>query len=479
MMSRRPGGTFVLGDNPPSHNAVITAVPLYPPIHELALSGGFVGLALGNLLETPTQSESNHRAKRSKSAGPTVGAMGSSPDSLMMIAGLLVLAKAGGCCATRMGMPSVLGITVTGLIAGPAFLGIIQPDSFIANLGEIGVVMLMFLTGLETDPDALAQVGKTAAAVATAGVVLPFAAGWLAGVLAGMEQMHALFLGAILTATSVSITAETLKEMGRTRSREGSIIMGAAIIDDVLGVLVLSALVVAEAGGSIAAPILKLAIFSAMAFGFSRWVMPLIAEHHTRIESPDTRTALALAMALGFAWVAFKVGGLADVTGAFLAGVMLSRTGLGHQIMEPVSRLGYALFIPIFFVYIGTHVTTSDLTAAPVLSLAIVAVAIVTKLGGCGATALACGESLATSLRVGSGMVGRGEIALVVASVGYSEGVIDNSVFSVAIVVTIATTIAAPLLLKAAYRVPFGRQEHTAERAPLAPATSTYAAGGN
>lgn len=397
----------------------------------------------------------------------------------MMIAALLLLAKVAGSVALRMGMPSVLGIIVAGLFAGPAVFGFIGQDVFVGNLGQVGVILLMFLAGLETDPQGLRSVGKTAFMVAVGGVVIPLGAGYGAGLLAGMEQMHALFLGAILTATSVSITAETLKEMGRTRSREGSIIMGAAIIDDVLGVLVLSALVVAEAGGSIVEPILKLAIFSAMAFGFSRWVMPLIAEHHTRIESPDTRTALALAMALGFAWVAFKVGGLADVTGAFLAGVMLSRTDLGHHIVEPVSRLGYALFIPIFFVYIGTHVTTSDLTAAPVLSLAIVAIAIVTKLGGCGATALACGESLATSLRVGSGMVGRGEIALVVASVGYSEGVIDNSVFSVAIVVTIATTIAAPLLLKAAYRVPFGRQEHTAERAALAPATSTYAAGGN
>ena len=403
--------------------------------------------------------------------------MQTSPDSLMTIAALLVLAKVAGSVAARLGMPSVLGIIVAGLVAGPAVFGIIEQDAFVGNLGQVGVILLMFLAGLETDPQGLKSVGKTALLVAIGGVVLPLGAGYAVGVMAGMEPMHALFLGAILTATSVSITAETLKELGRTRSREGSIILGAAIIDDVLGVLVLSALVVAESGGSIAVPLLKLAGFSIVAFGIARWVMPLIAEHHTRIESDDTRVALALAAALGFAWLAYKFGGLADVTGAFLAGVMLSRTDLGHHILEPVSRLGYALFIPIFFVYIGTHVTAHDLTAAPMLSGVVILVAIATKLGGCGATAAACGESLATSLRVGAGMVGRGEIALVVASVGLTEGVVDNSVFSIAIVVTIATTIAAPLLLKAAYRLTLCQPEPASERTPTL-ASSGYIAGG-
>lgn len=373
-------------------------------------------------------------------------------DSLMLIAALLLLAKVAGGISTRVGMPSVLGVIVAGLVAGPAALGLVGHDQFVSNIGQVGVVLLMFLAGLETDPQGLRSVGATATVVAIGGVVIPLAAGFAAGSMAGLEPMHALFLGAILTATSVSITAETLKELGRTRSREGSIILGAAIIDDVLGVLVLSALVVAESGGSILEPILKLVIFSAGAFAFSRWVMPLVVQHHTRIESPDTRVALALAMALGFAWLAFRIGGLADVTGSFLAGVMLSRTDLGHSITEPVSRLSYSLFIPIFFVFIGTNVTAHDLTQAPLLCTAIVLVAIATKLVGCGLSALACGESVPVSLRVGAGMVGRGEIALVVASVGLTEGVVDSNVFSIAIVVTVATTIAAPLLLKAAYR---------------------------
>ena len=401
--------------------------------------------------------------------------METSPDSLMMIAALLLLAKVAGSISTRLGMPSVLGIIVAGLLAGPALFGFIEQDAFVNNIGQVGVVLLMFLAGLETDPQGLRSVGKTAFIVAIGGVILPLGAGYAIGIAAGMETMHALFLGAILTATSVSITAETLKEMGRARSREGSIIMGAAIIDDVLGVLVLSALVVAESGGSILEPIGKLILFSGMAFAFSRWVMPLIVAHHTRIESPDTRVAMALAMALGFAWVAFRVGGLADVTGAFLAGVMLSRTDLGHHITEPVSRLSYSLFIPIFFVYIGTHVSSEDLTAAPLLCAAIIAVAIATKIIGCGLPALLCRESVPTSLRVGAGMVGRGEIALVVASVGLSQGVVDSSVFSIAIVVTIATTIAAPLLLKAAYQLTPSRAAEGEESPAFAP---SYVAGG-
>ncbi len=380
--------------------------------------------------------------------------MDTSPNSLMLIAGLLLLAKVAGSISVKFGMPSVLGVIIAGLLAGPAVFGIVGQDQFVANLGQVGVILLMFLAGLETDPQGLRSVGRTAFIVAVGGVILPLAAGYGVGLLAGMKPIHALFLGAILTATSVSITAETLKELGRAKSREGSIIMGAAIIDDVLGVLVLSALVVAESGGSIFVPIAKLAVFSVGAFAFARWVMPLVLEQHRRIENPDTRVAMALAMALAFAWVAYRVGGLADVTGAFLAGVMLSRTELGHHITEPVARLSYSLFIPIFFVFIGTHVTTHDLTAAPLLCAAIVVVAIATKLVGCGLSAMACGESVTTSLRVGTGMVSRGEIALVVASVGLTQGVVDSSVFSIAIVVTVATTVAAPLLLKAVYLLP-------------------------
>jgi Kef-type K+ transport system membrane component KefB len=357
---------------------------------------------------------------------------------------------------------------VAGLVAGPAVLGLIGENVFVGNLAQVGVVLLMFLAGLETDTAGLRSAGRSAFFVALGGVIVPMALGLAVGVAAGMNPGHAFFLGAILTATSVSITAETLKELGRTRSREGSIIMGAAIIDDVLGVLVLSGLVVAESGGSILVPVLKLALFGAMAYGISRWVMPLVAEHHTRLESADTRVALALAMALAFSWVAYRVGGLADVTGAFLAGVMLARTDLGHHITEPVSRLGYSLFIPIFFVFIGTYVTADDLLAQPLLALAVVAVAIAGKLGGCGLAALACHESKATSLRVGAGMVGRGEIALVVASVGLTEGLVDQSVFSIAIVMTVATTLAAPLLLKLSYMSTADRGHAERER-PLVP----------
>ena len=389
----------------------------------------------------------------------TMTDMGTSSDSLMLIAGVLLLAKVAGGLAVRAGLPSVLGVIVAGLLAGPAAFGVIGHDQFVANLAQVGVVLLMFLAGLETDPVGMRSVGKAAFLVACGGVILPMGAGYGVGVLAGMTTMHALFLGAILTATSVSITAETLKEMGRTRSREGSIIMGAAIIDDVLGVLVLSALVVASSGGSVVEPILKLAVFSVGAFAFSRWVMPLVVEHHVRIENPDTRVAAALAMALGLAWLAYRVGGLADVTGAFLAGVMLARTDLGHRITAPVSQLSYSMFIPIFFVFIGTQVTRQDLTAAPWLCLSITAVAIATKVIGCAVPAKFCGESTSVSLRVGAGMVGRGEIALVVASVGLTQGVVDGGVFSIAVVVTVATTMACPLLLKAAYQL-------TAPKAP-------------
>ncbi len=384
--------------------------------------------------------------------------MDSSVDSFVLIAGLLLLAKVSGGIAARFGMPSVLGMIVAGLVAGPAALGLVRDDQFVANLAQVGVVLLMFLAGLETDPHELRSVGRPALVVAVGGVILPMAAGFGIGIAAGMEQAHALFLGAILTATSVSITAETLKELGRSGSREGTIIMGAAIIDDVLGVLVLSGLIVLESGGNLWVPLLKLALFGGAAFVIARWVMPRLVAHHYRLESDDTRVALALGLALAFSWAAFRLGGLADVTGAFLAGVMLSRTDLGHSIRKPVSNLGYSLFIPIFFVFIGSYVTADDLLASPLLALGVIGIAIATKLVGCGAAAVACGESRQTAVRIGAGMVGRGEIALVVASVGLAEGLVDQRVFSIAIVMTVATTIAAPLLLKVSYALPRRKQ---------------------
>jgi Kef-type K+ transport system membrane component KefB len=377
--------------------------------------------------------------------------MGESGNSLLLIASLLVLAKASAAVSSRLGMPSVLGMLVAGLICGPAVLHLVRPDAFVNDLAEIGIILLMFIVGLETDPGELRRVGRSAFFVAVGGVLLPLGAGFMVGKLAGMQQSHALFLGAILTATSVSITAETLKDLGRLNSREGSIILGAAIIDDVLGVIVLSALVVAENNGSILLPLLRLVLFSAGAFVVGKWVLPWLLPHHERLGSDDTRVALAIGLALLLAWAAAKLGGLADITGAFLAGLMISESGLGRVVTAPVSRLGYAFFIPIFFMVIGSAVTTHDLISTPWLTVIVIIVALATKLLGCGLPSLACGESLVTSLRVGTGMVSRGEVALVVASAGLADGLVDHDVYALAIVMTVVTTVAAPLMLKGVY----------------------------
>jgi Kef-type K+ transport system membrane component KefB len=282
--------------------------------------------------------------------------------------------------------------------------------------------------------------------------------------------MPSLFLATTLTATSVSVSVQTLHELGRLRSKEGMIILGAAIIDDVLGILLLSLVLgFAGQGGNPWLSLLRLVLFFPIALFVGNLVLrPLlhwIKVHHAR----EAGFALIIALVLLFAWAAEALGGLAAITGAYLAGVLLARIPDARDgIVESAAVVGYGIFVPVFFVAVGLQTDVRNIALAPVLTLVVIAVAVVSKALGSGLGARITGCTNREAAAVGSGMIARGEVALVMASLGLSAGLLDTATFTVVVVMTLATTLLTPLLLKLTAPAP---QPAGAPAAPISPYT--------
>ncbi len=374
---------------------------------------------------------------------------------LLPLAGILVGAKIAAQISYRVGMPAVFGELLLGLILGPSLLGWLAPSETLQLLADIGVILLMFMAGLETDTLALRQAGKVSMLTAVGGVVLPLVAGLLIGEAVGMEWHHALFLGAVLTATSVSISAQTLRELGRLRSREGSTILGAAIIDDVLGVLVFALVMSLSGEGNIYWTLGKMILFFPVAWFIGDKVVPLLVRWERHLHHREASLALLLGLVLVYAWAAEALGSVATITGAYLLGVVVARhADEGHIVHDGTASLGYGFFIPIFFINIGLQAQAAGLIAAPLFTVAIIVIAVLTKIVGGGLGARLGGFNNRSSFQIGVGMVSRGEVALVIAGAGLAAGLVDASLFSILVVVTLATTLVTPPLL----RLAFGKQ---------------------
>lgn len=371
-------------------------------------------------------------------------------DLLLPLALILIGARLVGRLSQRIGMPAVLGELLAGLILGPSLLGWVQTSDVLNAVASIGVLLLMFIAGLETDVSALQKVGKPSTYAALAGVILPFVGGVVVGMAFGLGAATSLFLGAALTATSVSVSVQTLRELGRLQSKEGLIILGAAIIDDVLGILVLSiVLAMAGQGGDPLVSIARLVLFFPVALIGGRVIVaPLvhwIHKHHAR----EAGFALIFALVLIYAWAAEALGGLAAITGAYIAGVLVARLPEAREAaVDSASVMGYGLFVPVFFVTVGLITDVRSVWLAPALTLAVVLVAILTKGVGSALGARAAGCSPREARSVGAGMIARGEVALVMATLGLSNGLLDQTSFTVVVLMTVVTTLATPLLLK-------------------------------
>jgi Kef-type K+ transport system membrane component KefB len=380
---------------------------------------------------------------------------------------IILAAKAGGWVSVRLRQPAVLGELLAGLLLGPSLIDLLHQPFFepetlgetVFNLAEIGVVFLMFVAGMEVDLGEMRHAGRVAIYGGVLGVLVPLLLGALIALPFGYDGQSAIFVGVILTATSVSISAQTLLELGVLRTREGIALLGAAVVDDVLVIVLLSVFLALTGGaagiGAVALVIANMLLYLALAGAAGWFVLPRLARWADRQPVSEGLAALVLVSALAFAWAAEVVGGLAAITGAFIAGVGLGRSALRDKIEDKMHTITYAFLVPIFFVSIGLHANVREI-AGPLLPFLIVLfiVAVVSKLIGAGLGARLSGFGNREALRVGIGMVSRGEVGLIVASVGVSEGIVSEEVFSAVVILVLLTTLVTPPLLRIAFSQP-------------------------
>lgn len=387
---------------------------------------------------------------------------------LLILAIILIAAKAAGLLATRVGQAAVLGELLAGVLLGPTGLDlfdlgfITEPhlEDTTLLLAELGVVLLMFLAGLETDLDEVNRVRTVALLTGVFGVVLPATLGAAAAASFGYSPKEAVFVGIILSATSISISARTLMELGMLQTRQGVSILAAAVIDDVLVLLMLSffaAFAIDDTGtagvGEVMIIVGQVFVFFVVAMLVGRFLLPLLLRWSSTAPMSEGVAATAIVVALLYAWFSEYVGGIALITGAFLAGILLSRSELRRVMREKLHTIAYAFFIPIFFVGVGLSADARGFDASDVLFLLVISVvAALSKLVGSGLGARLGGESTRSSLQIGSGMVARGEVGLIVATLGLAEGFIDTNGFSVIVFMIVANAVAAPLLLRAMFK---------------------------
>jgi Kef-type K+ transport system membrane component KefB len=373
-------------------------------------------------------------------------------ELLPMLAAILIGAKLAGRLSQRIGLPSVFGELVLGLVLGPSLLNLIRPNDPLALLAEVGVILLMFRAGLETDLVQMRQVGLAATIVALGGVLLPFGGGFALGRMFGMSDLPALFVGAVLTATSVSISAEVLRELGHLRGKVGATILGAAVIDDVLGVLVLSLVLGLAGKGDPLIAAGQMAVFFPVAWFIGDRLLPQLRKIEHLAGGQDTVLAILLGLVMLFAWAAEALGSVADITGAYLLGIVVARyTDEEHVVHHGSSALAYAFVVPVFFVNIGLEANVTTLGAAPLFTILMVLLAIAGKVVGCGVGALTMRMPLREALQIGIGMTARGEVALVMIAAGRAAGLVNDTLFTATIVMALVTTLITPPLLRLAF----------------------------
>ncbi len=368
---------------------------------------------------------------------------------LLPLVGILLAARLAGAFARRIGLPAVLGELLAGLILGPSFFGLIRPDALLGGVADLGVLVLMFIAGLETDLTEMRRVGRASTATAVGGVVLPFAAGFGFGALLHLDPAASLFLGAVLTATSVSVSVQVLGEARALRSRVGSVILGAAVLDDVLGIVILSlVLSLTGKGEDLVITLVRLVAFFPVAILLGRLVISPLLRRLSRGHEKEAGLALVLAVVFLYAWAAEALGGLAAITGAYVAGVLIAQLHDAEWIAKGAQTVGQALFVPVFFVMVGVQADLRTISTAPVLALGLTVIAVLTKAVGAGLGARLGGLDWQEGNAVGAGMVARGEVALVMATLGLSNGLLNQATFTIVILMTVVTTILTPLLLR-------------------------------
>ena len=370
---------------------------------------------------------------------------------------IFIFAKVAGLLARRIKAPMVVGEIIAGLIIGPCLLNIVKPTDFISQMAEIGVILIMFSAGLETNLQELKKSGFAACMIACVGVFVPLVGGSLLYMciygfseFGSDEFFKAVFIGCIMTATSVGITVEVLKEMGKLKSSVGQTILSAAIIDDVIGIIVLTfVLGFKDPDSNTLVVIGKVFLFLVLSLVIGFIVYKLFKIYDDRHSHTRRIPIIAVTLCFIMAYIAEKYFGIADITGAYIAGIILCNVRDAEYIDRRVSINGYMFFAPVFFVGIGLKTDFSNVDSSMIIfSIGFVVVAMLSKVIGCGLVSKCFKYSWIDCLKIGAGMMTRGEVALIITNKGLGLGIIDSSYFTAVILLIIVSSIVTPIILK-------------------------------
>ena len=379
---------------------------------------------------------------------------------LLFLAIIMISTKILGLFTRKIHMPAVVGALVAGVILGPSCLNLItltgDTGVFLEQMAELGVILLMFNAGLETDLSELKKNGVASFVTALIGVIVPLIGGFLGYAFFFHtdfsdydEVLKAVFVGVVLTATSVSITVETLREMGKLKGKVGTTILGAAVIDDIIGIIVLT--IVTSLKDTSVSPItvvLKIVLY----FVFIAVLIFVLTKLKVLVEEQDEkrRTAIiCVALCFILSYISEEYFGIADITGAYFAGLMLCTMKVGPYVARRCEIPSYLIFSPVFFASVGLKVTLGGMDASIwIFAIILLVIAILSKVVGCGLGAKICGCTGKEAFQVGIGMISRGEVALIVAQKGYASGMLDDVLFAPIVLVVIVTTLITPILLK-------------------------------
>ncbi len=373
---------------------------------------------------------------------------------------IIITAKCFGLLARKLNAPQVVGEIIAGLVIGPNILGVVDSSKFLVQMAEIGVIMIMFMAGLETDMKDLVKTGPKALLIACAGVLVPLIGGYIlyscffGFAPTGSDEFYkAVFIGVIITATSVSITVSTLREIGRLKGLVGTTILSAAVIDDVIGILVLT-FVIGFKNPEVkpVQVLLNTGLFIVFCIVIGLVTYYLFKLMDKRWPHRQRLPIYGLALCFALAYVAEKFFGIADITGAYVAGLILCNIKSSDYIVRKLDINSYMLFGPVFFASIGLKTEIRGITPAILaFAAAFIFVALVTKIVGCGLMARVCGFKGKDSLRIGVGMMTRGEVALIVSQKGLAVGLMDSVYFAAVIFLIIFSSIVTPIVLKLLY----------------------------
>jgi Kef-type K+ transport system membrane component KefB len=372
-------------------------------------------------------------------------------------------AKVGGYLSSKLGQPAVAGEVLAGLILGPSVLNFLHWPAFtdeylgetIAYLAELGVLLLLFIAGLDLHLTDLAKSGKSATLAGSLGFVLTLGMGYLLATFFSVEPKQSLFIGLILAPTSIGISAQTLMELKVLRSKVGNTLLGAAAIDDTLGVLGVSLFLALYLGGassglsSVLVILLRMSLFLVFAAAFGFWVLPKTAQIIEKLPISQSLIAFTFITMLFYAWSAEVLGHMAAIIGAFLAGLFFARSSFKDKIERGFSSIAYAIFVPIFFVNIGLSANVRQVPIEGLIFLAgMLVVVVISKLVGAGLGGRLGGLTIRESVQLGFGMIPRGEVVLIIAAIGITEGLIDSIVFSTIVILVIITSLITPPILQ-------------------------------